>query len=173
MATPLTPDAPDNPMTQGVDHMVAPPSNGMMQGPMGAPPNAMMGAPAPQGPPPTPPDPKAIEKARKHIDIMLSGLTKLAAMPKGTLTKKDVFSEAADVISKGCYDTPQDKQQLIAGLAALPDNESDIRKAIGAQIMQLAQAHEMIMRAFGPPVSQAPPANPTPQVEPEPAMGGQ
>lgn len=110
-----------------------------------------MGGAAPQGgaPPPPPPSPEKVLEARKHVNAVLSGLTGLAAKPKGDLTKKDVYDAASEMLAKGAFPTQESKQQLITELAKLPDDEPKLRKVIGQLLLQVGGAREAFHGAFG------------------------
>ena len=136
----------------------------LVQGPQGAPPpspgqgaiippNAMMapqGAPAaPQAPPGPPPTKAQIDEARKHSNAIVGGLMALTSKPRGELTKDDVFKEASDMISKGAFPTPSSRQALIVELANLPDDESGLRKALGAHLLAVSSARQQFHGVFG------------------------
>ena len=81
----------------------------------------------------------------------MDGLIALVSKPKGDLTKKDVFDEASTMIAKGAFPTPESKQQLITALANLPDDEMDIRKFLGKQLLALSTFRNHMHNSFGPP----------------------
>jgi hypothetical protein len=120
----------------------------------GAPSNAMMGAPSPSAAPsgfaPPPPTPEIVNQARTHIGAIVDGLTDVLGKPKGELTKKDVFDAASEMIARGAFPTPESRQSLIAELAKLPDDEPDLRKALGALLMQTADVKHRVHLAHGP-----------------------
>jgi len=108
-------------------------------------------APAPLAQPaPQAPDPAQLADARTHVAAMLKGLSGLAAKPPGSLSKRDVFNAAADMIAEGAFSTPQAKQQLVAEIAQMPDDESAIRQAIGGHILRLSATRQAIHQHFGP-----------------------
>jgi hypothetical protein len=120
--------------------------------PQGAPEGAPMGAPppGPQGPPqPAQIDPAQLADARAHSAAMMQHLMALVAKPKGSLSKQDVFNAAADMIADGAFSTPQAKQQLVAEIAQMPDDESAIRQAIGGHLLKIAQTRDLIHQHFG------------------------
>lgn len=144
--TPMMPDAPEPqnrmmapamPAQGPVGGMGAP--NGMM-----SPPNAMQ-APAPPAAPP--PSQAQIIEARQHAGAVVNGLAELTAKPRGDLSKKDVFDAASDMIAKGAFPSPSSKQELIAHLAGLPEDEPGLRKALGMFLLQAsanrAKLHEV------------------------------
>src|SRR5512146_1692207 len=100
---------------------------GMPQGPRGG--GQMQGPPAP--------DPAALADARNHMGVMIKGLLGLAAQPRGSLTKQSVFDAMAEMIANGAFSTPQAKQQLVAEMAQMPDDESAIRQTIGQHLLRL------------------------------------
>lgn len=132
-------------------------------GPQIAPPqqppaNAFQGAPqqqAPQqGPPPNPED---IANGHKAVDATMDGLIKLVSLPKGDLTKKEVFDGVSEMIARGAFPTPESKQKLIGGLANLPDDEQGIRKLLGQMLLGVATFRNHMHNAFGPPQEAANP----------------
>lgn len=155
--TPIMPEAPQPP-----NRMMAPQGAGMAPdgfGPGAAPmaaPNAMMapgGAPVPPGPPPTP---EEIMQSRKHVGVIMDGLLSLTSKPRGDLTKKDVFEAASEMIAKGAFPTPDSRQDLVVRLAALPDDEVDLRKALGQMLLGVASARGQLHETFGPGDQAAP-----------------
>jgi hypothetical protein len=98
-----------------------------------------------------PPSAEDIKGAHTHLKVMIADLMKLVEKPRGTLTKKDVFDAASDMIAKGAFQTPQAKQMLIAELANMPDDEPDIRKALGGFLLQALGQQDVITHAFGGP----------------------
>lgn len=106
------------------------------------------GAPAPQAPPQI--APPQIAQARAHAAAITKALMGLAAKPKGALSKEDLFNAAGDMIAEGAFPTPQAKQQLVAELAKVPDEEGAIRQMVGAHLLRLAQAREAFHQQFGP-----------------------
>jgi len=107
-------------------------------------------APAQQQPAPAPQiDPAQVADARAHMGVMTKALMALAAKPRGSLTKQDLFSAAADMIADGAFSTPQAKQQLVAEIAQTPDDEASIRQAVGSHLLQLAQIREFLHQHFG------------------------
>lgn len=140
----MMPDAPAQPNGPMQNRMMAP--QGSMPPPQGAPmgglpPGAMMppqnAMQAPQPAPAPAPTPEQIAEGRQHLNAVRESLTALAARPIGHLTKKDVFDEAATMLSKGAFSTPEAKQSLIVQLAAMPDDEPDIRKTIGRMLLHV------------------------------------
>ena len=95
--------------------------------------------------------PEEIQKGHQSVDAVMDGLISLVSKPKGELTKKDVFDASSDMIAKGAFPTPESKQQLIGQLANLPDQEDEIRKALGNQLLQIATFRNHMHNAFGPP----------------------
>lgn len=142
-----------NPMTAG-----APPSQQMppqamspqnnMLGQQGAPPQGVppQGVP-PQVASPMPPqgmspqtraiDAKQLAEAQKHVQTVLSGLNKLAQLPRGELTKKSVFDSVSTMLAKGAFPTPESKQALIVHLSGLPDDEIALRQMVGKLIFEV------------------------------------
>lgn len=116
--------------------------------------NLLMGAPVPDaGPPAAPPqrpqiDPEQIAAARAHMGVVMEGLLGLAAKPEGSLSKRDLFNAAGEMIAQGAFSTPEAKQQLVAQLAQIPDDEASIRKAIGGQLMQLGETAARMAELF-------------------------
>lgn len=128
--------------------------NMLMQGaPQDAPEAQMEGAPqgGPPGAAPTPqgPSPEQIAQARSHLSIVLKGLMALAAKPRGSLSKRDLYNAAGEMIADGAFGSPEAKQGLIAQLAQIPDDEAAIREAVGSQILQLAHAANTMTQRFG------------------------
>lgn len=116
--------------------------------------------PSPAGPQAQPqamPQPDEIAGGHRALEATMDGLIKLVGKPQGELTKKDVFEEASTMISHGAFPTPEGKQQLIAELAKLPDDETGIRKALGQQLLQLSMLRGHFHTAFGPPQPQGMP----------------
>lgn len=95
--------------------------------------------------------PEDIAKGHKALDASITGLIKLVSMPRGELTKKDVYDEASTMISHGAFPTPEDKQSLIVALASLPDDEEGIRKALGKQLMAATDFQGKYHAAMGAP----------------------
>ena len=95
------------------------------------------------------PSPDEIKMHRQHVGAIVDGLRSLAAKPRGDLTKKDVFDAASEMIAKGAFPTPEAKQILIGELAKLPEDEPDLRKAIGGLLLQTSQTQQMLHQAFG------------------------
>lgn len=159
MNTPM-PDAPPNAMMGpqgppagggGVPQPQGGPAPNMM---MGGPQGAFQGAPAsPQGPPPTP---EEIATSRKHVGAIIDGLVHLTSTPRGELTKDDVFKAASDMIAKGAFPTSAARQQLVVGLAKLPDDEPSLRKALGGMLLRVADARQQLHGVFGAGEAQAP-----------------
>ncbi len=148
-----------NPMMPG---QTPAPGNQMMPQQGASPP---MGGPQPASPPAPPAavTPEMVADARHQSKTLINGLLSLLNKPRGQLTKKDVFAEAADLISKGVFPTPQDKQALIAELAKLPDdNEKALRDAIGETLFHAAQHRSQIHAAHGPDEAEPPPMMPGP-----------
>jgi hypothetical protein len=137
------PVAPQPMMAQG-----APPQDAPM-----APqaPNGLQGAPPPRAPPVSP---QQLADAHKHADVLTKGLLTLTAKPPGTLTRQDVFSEAADMIAKGGFPTPESRQTLIAEMAKLPQDEPGIRKMLGQFLMQ-ASMNQTLLQHHMPLPAQA------------------
>ena len=104
-----------------------------------------------QAPPGPAPQPEEIAGGHRALEATMDGLIKLVGKPQGELTKKDVFEEASTMISHGAFPTPEGKQQLIAELAKLPNDEASIRKALGQQLLQLSMLRNHFHTAFGPP----------------------
>lgn len=100
--------------------------------------------------PPAPPSKAAVDEARKHSDVMVTDLAKLTAKPKGELTKKDVFEAASDMIAKGAFPTPASRQSLVVELAKLPDDEPELRKALGMILLQASANREQLYKVHGP-----------------------
>ena len=142
---PEQPQAP-NPMMQG-----GPPAGG-------PPPNQMMpGAGGPQPPPAMPnPTPQQVAEFRTHIGAVVDGLLGLVSKPVGDLTKKDAFDAAAEMIAKGAFPTPETKQDLIVQLAQLPDDEPDLRKALGATLLNVSMIRAKLHEIHGPGEQPAP-----------------
>lgn len=114
-------------------------------------PQAMATPGGPQAMPSGPPqiDPAQLLDARNHMGVMMRSLLALTAKPKGSLSKQDVFNSAADMIADGAFSTPMAKQQLVAEIAQMPDDESAIRQAIGGHLLKLAQSRDLIHQHFG------------------------
>lgn len=115
-------------------------------------PGQQQGAPDPtqQAPQQAPPSPEELGQARADVKAMTAGLMSLAAKPKGSLSKQDVYNAAADMIGQGAFSTPQAKQGLVAELAQMPDDETAIRQIIGQHLMFLAHAQDRIHATYGP-----------------------
>lgn len=94
--------------------------------------------------------PQQLSDARVHMAVMMKDLAALAAKPPGSLSKQDLFNAAAEMIAQGAFSTPQSRQQLVAQIAQIPDNETAIRQAIGGHLMQLVRAQDLIHQHFGP-----------------------
>ena len=107
-----------------------------------------------QAQPQSAPQPDEIAGGHRALEATMDGLIKLVGKPQGELTKKDVFEEASTMISHGAFPAPEGKQQLIAELAKLPDDEASIRKALGQQLLQLSMLRGHLHTAFGPPQPQ-------------------
>lgn len=141
------------PAALGAEGAATPPpaAGGQMMPPqapnaMGAPPGGG-GGPSLPAPPPTP---DMINTARTHIGAIVSGLTGVLAKPRGELTKKDVFDAASEMIARGAFPTPESKQMLISELANLPDDEPDLRRALGTLLLQTADMKHRIHAMHGP-----------------------
>lgn len=117
----------------------------------------MQGAPqapqAPQGPPggpaPAMPDPAGIADARAHMGVVRQALMGLAASPRGSLTKQSVFNAMGDAIAQGAFSTPQAKQQLVAEMAQMPDDEAAIRQMIGQHLLRMTAMQAQFHQHFG------------------------
>lgn len=109
-------------------------------------PGPAMGPGGPQGPggPPQPqqpmPTPEEVAVAKAHLSLMVSDISKLVERPTGSLTKKDVFSAASDMLAKGAFSTPAEKVSLIKEMAAMPDDDAGIRKVLGTHLLRAATA---------------------------------
>lgn len=125
--------------------------NMLMPGPGAPAPAGGMPEGAPEGQPQGAPtlDPAQIADARAHMGVMMKGLLGLAAMPQGSLTKQAVFNAMGEMIANGAFSTPQSKQQLVAEMAQLPDDESAIRRTIGQHLLQMSQMREQFHQHFG------------------------
>lgn len=117
----------------------------------GPPPGNPLSALPAQAAAPYQPQPEDISNGHKAVDAVMDGLIKLVSMPKGDLTKKDVFDEASTMISRGAYPTPESKQQLIGQLAKLPADEEDIRQMLGQYLLAVSTFRNHMHNAFGPP----------------------
>lgn len=106
--------------------------------PPSAPPMAAAGMQGMPGAMQGPPQPQDLQGALAHADQMTRALLSLSGKKPGTLTKKDVFGAAADMIKGGLFTSPDAKQQLIGELANLPDDEPSLRMAIGAHLLRMA-----------------------------------
>jgi len=95
-----------------------------------------------------------IGNGHKALDAVMDGLIKLVSLPKGELTKKQVFDEASTMIAHGAYPTPESKQQLIGELANLPDDEDGIRKMLGQYLLATATFRNHFHNAFWAPQEQ-------------------
>lgn len=168
--TPLMPDAPQagaqagaqasGPQNALMRPQGGPPGGGGMPGGMMPPQNALMAQGAPPAPAP-PPSPEQVAEARKHLGAIMGALTKVAATPRGDLTKKDVFDAAAEMIARGGFPTAASRQSLIVTLANMPDDEPDLRKAIGRMMLRVAQVSDAFRGVHGAgesaPLSASPP----------------
>lgn len=101
-----------------------------------------------------PPQPDEIAGGHRALEATMDGLIKLVGRPQGELTKKDVFEEASTMISHGAFPTSEAKQQLIAELAKLPDDEAGIRKILGKQLLNLSMFRSHFHNTFGSPQPQ-------------------
>jgi hypothetical protein len=90
-----------------------------------------------------------VTDARGHLGAVMGGLLALAAKPKGSLSKQDVYNAAADMIGQGAFSTPQAKQALVAQLAQLPDDEGSIRQMVGQHLMRLAGVRQQFHSQYG------------------------
>lgn len=102
--------------------------------------NMLMPQPAPDGqaaqaPPQV--SPEQIADARNHMKVVSMGLADLAERPQGSLSKRDVFNALGEMIAQGAFSTPQAKQQLVAQMAQVPDDERAIRQMIGQHLLQM------------------------------------
>lgn len=122
-----------------MDNMLMPGAGPQM--PQGGAPGQPQGAPTP--------DPAQIADARAHMGVMMKGLLGLAAMPPGSLTKQAVFNAMGEMIANGAFSTPQSKQQLVAEMAQMPDDESAIRRTIGQHLLQMSQMRQQFHQHFG------------------------
>lgn len=112
----------------------------------------MQGAqPPPQaeGPPQPQASPAQIADARAHMGVMVQGLLGLAAQPRGSLTKQTVFDAMGDMIAKGAFSTPQAKQQLVAEMAQMPNDEAAIRQIIGQHLLRLSGVRDQFHQMHG------------------------
>jgi hypothetical protein len=91
----------------------------------------------------------AVAQHRGELAVVLKGLVSLAHKPTGSLSKRDVFDAVGDMIAEGAFSTPQAKQQIIAQLAELPDNEAVIRQAIGTRIAAAADLRDRFHAQHG------------------------
>ncbi len=98
---------------------------------------------------PQPSTPAEVAAARSHMMVMIQGLLGLAAQPKGALTKRSVFNAMGEMIAQGAFPTPQSKQQLVAQLAEMPDDEAAIRQIIGGHLLRLNEQAEQFAQHFG------------------------
>lgn len=106
-------------------------------------------APPPQGQAPDEPSPQEKGLVKQRTGAVLDGLLALVAKPRGELTKKAVFDQAADMIARGAFPTPEAKQGLIVKLANLPDDEQQLRQALGQMALQIASIHHAVHTAWG------------------------
>lgn len=81
--------------------------------------------------------------------VVMKSLSDVAAKPPGAISKRDLFNAAADMIAGGAFSTPQSKQQLVAELTQVPDDETAIRQMVGSHLLRLAQVREMFHQRFG------------------------
>lgn len=82
--------------------------------------------------------PDQIAKAHGFADHMVEELTQLLAKPPGQLSKQDVFQGAASLLGKGLFNDPQARMGLVTSLTQLPDDEGELRKALGGQLLEVA-----------------------------------
>jgi hypothetical protein len=106
-------------------------------------------APPPAFAPMAKPTPQEVAQHRGELAVVLKGLVSLAHKPTGSLSKRDVFDAVGDMIAEGAFSTPQAKQQIIAQLAELPDNEAVIRQAIGTRIAAAADLRDRFHAQHG------------------------
>lgn len=97
---------------------------------------------------PRAPTPEDFAQARQHMTAVMQGLLDLASRPQGSISKRDLYNAAGEMIAQGAFPTPEAKQQLVAQLAQMPDDEASIRKAIGQQLLQMGVAAEQLDVAF-------------------------
>ena len=149
----MTPVMPDAPELQ--NRMLAPPQ-GTAAGGVGAP-----GMMAPTPPPASAipmPSKEQIDEARQHLGAIVNALQHVASLPKGELTKKDVFEAASDMIAKGGFPTAASKQDLIVTLSKMPDDEPGLRAAIGRMLLRTWEVRAQFHGVHGtgePPVGAA------------------
>jgi len=142
-------------------------NNLMSQAPAPVAENGGMGTPAPIEAPNSPPgmggppgpqgglniaglSPSQVKIGRTHIGAIVDGLMDLVNKPRGDLSKKDAFDAAAEMIAKGAFPTPESKQGLIVQLANLPDDERDLRTALGGMLLQFSEERDMLHQIHGP-----------------------
>ena len=146
-----------NPMTTP-NQMVMP--QGQPQSPQAAPqdgmpqmaPQAQPGPQQPQGGPPAAQpsaSPEKIAEARQHVNVVVNGLQSLLSEPPGSLSKKQVFDSASDMLAKGAFPDAASRQMLVQELAGLPDEEAPLRRALGAFLLQVAGTRDQFHKAFG------------------------
>lgn len=114
----------------------------------------MQGGPPPQGPQGQPPgqpmpDQAGIADARAHMGVVRQALMGLAQQPRGSLTKQAVFNAMGEAIAQGAFSTPQAKQQLVAEMAQVPDDEAAIRQMIGSHLLRMTQMQAQFHQHFG------------------------
>lgn len=95
--------------------------------------------------------PEEIAKGHHALEAAMTGIIKLVSMPKGELTKKDVFDEASAMIAHGAFPGSEEKQQLIVGLAKLPDDEDGIRSMLGKELLHMSQMQNHYSSVVGAP----------------------
>jgi hypothetical protein len=93
--------------------------------------------PAPGAPAAPPPSPKQLRQFIEHADPVIKGLIELLNEPKGSLTKQKVADGAADIIAKGGFPTPEQKQALIVDLARVKNDDPDIRNDLTTMLTKL------------------------------------
>lgn len=140
--------APENRM-MGQPGMPGPNTGAPMAGPPGGVPAGPQGGPQ-GGPAQAMPSPEAMRGAIEHNDIVIKGLLELLAKPTGSLSKKQVTDTAADIIAKGGFPGPEQKQALIVNLAGLKDTDKDIRADLTNMLTQLLDFRAVLFRHLRP-----------------------
>lgn len=127
------------------------PSGGIPPQPQqeGAPQALMMGADAPPEAGAGRIAPDQIDAAHSQIKVVSEGLMGLASRPKGSLSKRDLYNAVGEMIAQGAFSTPEAKQQLLAQLSEIPDDEKAIRQAIGERLIRMGDFHQRFLQHIG------------------------
>lgn len=93
-------------------------------------------------------DQKDIGVFHSHANSFLDALQGLSSIPRGQLSKDDVFKAVAGLMGKGLFADPKAQQGLVMQLAQLPDDENVLRQIIGNEMLHTATMQNHIRSQY-------------------------